>query len=222
MRHTFSRRQFLKAAGMTTATVCAAGLLSACGSGSSGSSSGAASADTSSYTILYSSQPSTLNYLTTSSDVEMVVGANCVDTLLEFDNKGALKEGLATSWEFDEATLTWTFHLRDENWVEHTEEFEGLVLLAAYSTSDLSGSGLQVLSVYGSEDRVLNMDSYEKYRENLPADFTEVVIPGGCHAYFGCYGAQKGDGTPGITNEEQIRRTAEAIGDLADLKGIAE
>lgn len=104
----------------------------------------------------------------------------------------------------------------------HTEEFEGLVLLAAYSTSDLSGSGLQVLSVYGSEDRVLNMDSYEKYRENLPADFTEVVIPGGCHAYFGCYGAQKGDGTPGITNEEQIRRTAEAIGDLADLKGIAE
>ena len=104
----------------------------------------------------------------------------------------------------------------------HTEEFEGLVLLAAYSTSDLSGSGLQVLSVYGSEDRVLNMDSYEKYREHLPADFTEVVIPGGCHAYFGCYGAQKGDGTPGITNEEQIRRTAEAIGDLADLKGIAE
>ena len=111
---------------------------------------------------------------------------------------------------------------RDENWVEHTEEFEGLVLLAAYSTSDISGSGLQVLSVYGSEDRVLNMDSYEKYREHLPADFTEVVIPGGCHAYFGCYGAQKGDGTPGITNEEQIRRTAEAIGDLADLKGIAE
>ena len=104
----------------------------------------------------------------------------------------------------------------------HTDEFEGLVLLAAYSTSDLSGSGLQVLSVYGSEDQVLNMDSYEKYRENLPADFTEVVIPGGCHAYFGCYGAQKGDGTPEITNEEQIRRTAEAIGDLADLKGITE
>src|SRR5699024_10293839 len=116
------RRQFLKSAGMTTATVCAAGLLSACGSGSSGSSSGAASADTSSYTILYSSQPSTLNYLTTSSDVEMVVGANCVDTLLEFDNKGALKEGLATSWEFDEATLTWTFHLRDENWVDMNVE----------------------------------------------------------------------------------------------------
>ena len=125
MRHTLSRRQFLKAAGMTTATACAAGLFSACGSGSASSNGGGASADTSSYTILYSSQPATLNYLTTATDIEMVVGANCIDTLVEYDNKGVMREGLATEWEFDEASLTWTFHLRDENWVEHTEEFEG-------------------------------------------------------------------------------------------------
>ena len=118
MRHTFSRRQFLKAAGMTTATACAAGLFSACGSGSASSGGGAAAADTSSYTILYSSQPATLNYLTTATDIEMVVGANCIDTLVEYDNKGVMREGLATEWEFDEATLTWTFHLRDENWVD--------------------------------------------------------------------------------------------------------
>ena len=31
---------------------------------------------------------------------------------------------------------------------KHTEDFEGLVLLAAYSTEDLSDSGLKVLSVY--------------------------------------------------------------------------
>ena len=118
MRHTITRRQFLTASGVTAAAACAAGLLSACGSGSSGASSAAGGQDTSSYTILYSSQPSTLNYLTTSSDVEMQVGANCVDTLLEFDNKGALREGLATEWTFDEASLTWTFQLRDENWVD--------------------------------------------------------------------------------------------------------
>ena len=118
MRHTITRRQFLTASGVTAAAACAAGLLSACGSGSSGASSVAGGQDTSSYTILYSSQPSTLNYLTTSSDVEMQVGANCVDTLLEFDNKGALREGLATEWTFDEASLTWTFQLRDENWVD--------------------------------------------------------------------------------------------------------
>ena len=96
MRHTFSRRQFLKAAGMTTATACAAGLLSACGSGSASSGGSAAAADTSSYTILYSSQPATLNYLTTATDIEMVVGANCIDTLVEYDNKGVMREGLAT------------------------------------------------------------------------------------------------------------------------------
>lgn len=66
MRHTITRRQFLTASGVTAAAACAAGLLSACGSGSSGASSAAGGQDTSSYTILYSSQPSTLNYLTTS------------------------------------------------------------------------------------------------------------------------------------------------------------
>ena len=96
----------------------------------------------------------------------------------------------------------------------HPDDFEGLILLAAYSTEDLKDSGLSVLSVYGSEDGVMNRNSYETYRENLPADFTEFIIPGGCHAYFGCYGAQKGDGTPEITNEEQIQLTAEAIGEF--------
>ena len=39
---------------------------------SGGSSSGSASgADTSKYTVLYSSQPATLNYLTTATDLEM-------------------------------------------------------------------------------------------------------------------------------------------------------
>lgn len=65
----------------------------------------------------------------------------------------------------------------------HPDDFEGLILLAAYSTADLKDSGLSVLSVYGSEDGVMNRNSYETYRENLPADFTEFIIPGGCHAY---------------------------------------
>lgn len=98
----------------------------------------------------------------------------------------------------------------------HEEEFKGLILLAAYSTADLKETGLKVLSLYGSEDGVLKMDSYEKYRDNLPEDFTEIVIPGGCHAYFGSYGPQEGDGTPQISNEEQIRFTANAIGDFIE------
>ena len=102
-------------------------------------------------------------------------------------------------------------------------EFAGLVLLGSYSADDLSGSGLRVLSVYGSEDGVLNREKYEASRSNLPSDTKEVVIEGGCHAYFGMYGPQRGDGTPSITNEEQIRRTAaEILTWLGDSEALPE
>lgn len=91
------------------------------------------------------------------------------------------------------------------------EEFLGLVLLGAYSTADLSQSGLSVLSVYGSEDGVMNRDKYEKHRDNLPENFSELVIDGGNHAYFGMYGEQEGDGTASISGVAQIMITAEAI-----------
>lgn len=94
---------------------------------------------------------------------------------------------------------------------DHTEEYEGLILLGSYSTADLSDTDLEVLSVFGSEDKVMNREKYDGNKSNLPIDFTEIVIDGGCHAYFGMYGAQDGDGTPTITNGEQIRITAENI-----------
>lgn len=94
---------------------------------------------------------------------------------------------------------------------DHADEYEGLILLGSYSTADLSSNDLVVLSVYGSEDRVLNREKYDKNKSNLPDNFTEVVIDGGCHAYFGMYGVQDGDGTPTISNKEQIRLTTEAI-----------
>ena len=63
--------------------------------------------------------------------------------------------------------------------------------------------------VYVSEDGVLNRKKYEADRTNLPQDTTETVIDGGCHAGFGSYGAQKGDGTPTISAEEQQQQTAD-------------
>ncbi len=93
----------------------------------------------------------------------------------------------------------------------HYEDYDGLILLAAYSTKDLSQTTLRVLSVYGSEDGVMNRESYEKNWSNLPADTSEVVLDGGCHSQFGSYGPQDGDGIPTISGEEQVRQTAEAI-----------
>ena len=99
---------------------------------------------------------------------------------------------------------------------EHTDVFDALVLLGSYSTADLSETNLAVLSVYGSEDLVLNREKYNQYRENLPAGFREVIIDGGCHANFGMYGPQEGDGTPTITVSQQILLTADAISSLMD------
>lgn len=97
---------------------------------------------------------------------------------------------------------------------KHQEAFDGLVLLAAYSTADLHASGLRVLQIYGSEDGVINRDSLEKYAGNLPLDARIAVLDGGCHAFFGAYGAQKGDGMPTITREEQLQLTRDAILEL--------
>ena len=94
---------------------------------------------------------------------------------------------------------------------DHVDEYEGLILLGSYSTADLSDTDLDVLSIYGNEDKVLNREKYDENKSNLPDGFCEVVIDGGCHAYFGMYGAQDGDGTPTISNHEQIRLTVENI-----------
>lgn len=97
---------------------------------------------------------------------------------------------------------------------KHADDFEGLVLLGGYSTSDLTGTDLKVISVYGSRDRVMNRAKYEVGKMNLPKDSWQYVIEGGSHAYFGMYGLQKGDGEPTITNEEQIRQTAEIVAEF--------
>ena len=92
-----------------------------------------------------------------------------------------------------------------------TENYKGLILLGSYSTADISKTEIDVLSVYGSEDKILNKEKYNEYLPCLPQNFTEVIIDGGCHAYFGMYSAQDGDGTPTISNTEQIEQTARII-----------
>ena len=94
----------------------------------------------------------------------------------------------------------------------HQAEYEGLILLAAYSTKDLTDEPeIDVLLIRGSEDGVLNMDKYDECLANLPEDYQEIVIEGGCHGYFGDYGMQAGDGEPTITVDEQIEETAKDI-----------
>lgn len=94
---------------------------------------------------------------------------------------------------------------------DHAKGLDGLLLLAAYSTKDLTESNLQVLSIVGTEDGVINREKLAEYAVNLPADATYVELEGGNHAGFGSYGNQKGDGTATITGAEQVEQVAELI-----------
>lgn len=94
------------------------------------------------------------------------------------------------------------------------DEFDGLILLAAYSASDISDSNLAVLSIYGSEDKVLNMDKYAECKSYLPAGYEELCIEGGNHAQYGDYGLQDGDGTAAITAAKQRQIASDRIIDF--------
>ena len=98
---------------------------------------------------------------------------------------------------------------------EHAESLDGVILLAAYSTKPLPDS-LPVLSVYGTEDGVLNRNNYEKNLANVP-NLQECVIEGGNHAQFGSYGEQRGDGEASIDPGMQWNETAEAILEFAGI-----
>ena len=76
------------------------------------------------YTTLYSSEVTTLNYLVTSTTSEFAIAANVIDTLVEYDQYGRMHPSLAESWESSEDGLTWTFHLRDDAvWVDGNGEY---------------------------------------------------------------------------------------------------
>lgn len=92
----------------------------------------------------------------------------------------------------------------------HPDKLAGLVLLAAYpaSGSDLSKSGLHVLSMYGTLDTVVNRTKLEAGRQLLPNDTVYQVLNGGNHAQFGSYGLQPGDTENPTMSAAEQRTTA--------------
>ena len=97
----------------------------------------------------------------------------------------------------------------------HPGRLDGLVLLAAYPDRPLP-EDLPVLVLYGSEDGVLNRSNLEKSASLLPPDAVVRQLPGGNHANFGSYGAQRGDGIATVTPEAQWAWTAEWIGRMVN------
>lgn len=100
------------------------------------------------------------------------------------------------------------------------EVFAGLFLTGAYSSVDLSTLDRPVLSLLGEFDGVLRQEAFTESLSNLPpqnwldelsdmptnSTLGETIyyeIPGGNHAGFGGYGAQRGDNEATITPAAQ-------------------
>ena len=126
--HKLDRRSFLKGAGM----VGAASLLAACGGksdngSSAASTSGAAAPNTTGATPLKefisfesgNRELESWNILYTQKAEDANVITNLWDGLLSFDCYGKVVPAIASSWEHNDDSTVWTFHLRDDvDWVD--------------------------------------------------------------------------------------------------------
>ncbi|WP_395639616.1 alpha/beta hydrolase [Pseudolysinimonas sp.] len=92
---------------------------------------------------------------------------------------------------------------------------DALVLFASYCASDLTDSGLPVLSIGGEKDGLSTPAKIADARDLLPADAELVEIPGASHASFGDYGMQAGDGSPTISDPDMTIELTELVGRFA-------
>ncbi|MEF8936813.1 alpha/beta hydrolase [Halovenus amylolytica] len=78
-------------------------------------------------------------------------------------------------------------------------DVEGLLLYASYCDVDLSDSDLDVLSVTGSADTILNRGAYDRNSANLPDSARTETLDGLNHSQFASY---RGQDTPSGTGYE--------------------
>jgi dienelactone hydrolase len=87
----------------------------------------------------------------------------------------------------------------------------GLLLWASYPIGSLADrTDLTVASIFGTEDPLSTPADIGASRSRLPPATVFTAVPGGVHAFFGDYGAQPGDGTPGVERAVAQQQIVEA------------
>ncbi len=145
---------------------------------SCGTSTGSEETSTnSSFKKLYSAEVETLNYLNSTSEIEMQLAANLVDSLVEYDNLGNVKPALATEWDVSEDGYVWTFKIREGvKWVDHTGAETGYEVTA----NDFVTSAKWQLDPVNASANEFLLDGVIKnatqYFNNEITDFNEVGV----------------------------------------------
>lgn len=128
------------------------------------------------YRTVYSGEITTLNYLVTSSTLEFGVAANLVDTLIDYDEYGVPKPGLATEWSVSDDNLVWTFKIREGvKWVRHDGTEYGEV------TAQDFVDAMEYILDPSNESRTANIaysviKNAEDYYNGEIDDFSEVGV----------------------------------------------
>ena len=185
-----SRRSFLKASGV----VGAASILAACGGSSSSTAtstaaSGAPAASADAITDYVSFETAnreleTWNFLYSQSASDLNVTTNMWDGLLSFDCYGKVAPAIAKSWEHNDDSTVWTFHLRDDvDWCDVNGEVK------SHLTSKDFLVGLEW---------VLNAFKNEAFNTSMPS---ETVV--GAADYYDLT-KDKGDAAADMTYEDML------------------
>jgi hypothetical protein len=104
---------------------------------------------------------------------------------------------------------------------QHSNQIQGLVLLAAYpaGSDSLKELPVKVISIHATQDGLATLAKIDASRALLPADTQFVPIEGGNHAQFGWYGLQSGDGSASISREDQQDQLLQAT--LSFIRGFS-
>ena len=105
---------------------------------------------------------------------------------------------------------------------KHSDTIKGLALYASYPQEkhNISKTGVKVISLWGSNDKVADIEKIKVAKDILPEAAKFIQIDGGNHSQFGNYGFQKGDGIADISYEDQKNKAAEYTIDL--IKSISK
>ncbi|MEG0855478.1 MAG: alpha/beta hydrolase [Terrisporobacter sp.] len=93
----------------------------------------------------------------------------------------------------------------------NNKNVDGVILISSYPTDNISDLGIEVLSISGSKDDVIDYNKLINSKDKLPTDTNYVEIEGANHSQFGSYGLYSGDGEALISEDEQIDMSAKKI-----------
>ena len=184
-----SRRSFLKASGVVGAASILAACGGSCSTAASGAASGAPAASADAITDYVSFETAnreleTWNFLYSQSASDLNVTTNMWDGLLSFDCYGKVAPAIAKSWEHNDDSTVWTFHLRDDvDWCDVNGEVK------SHLTSKDFLVGLEW---------VLNAFKNEAFNTSMPS---ETVV--GAADYYDLT-KDKGDAAADMTYEDML------------------